>query len=65
MAEQTCLCGDVTPHSTTDHTPKSFVPSILLALVLGAGYVHARKTGNCLCGDIYKSVTGRRPKGAT
>jgi len=67
MAEQTCICGDGPDgHTQDDHKlPKSFVPTLILATILGAGYVHAKKTGNCLCGDIYKSVTGKRPKGAT
>lgn len=66
MAEQTCICGDGPPHAADDHKlPKSLVPTLLLAIVLGAGYNHAKKTGNCLCGDIYKSITGKRPKGAT
>ena len=66
MAEQTCICGDGPPHESEDHKlPKSLVPTLILAIVLGAGYSHAKKTGNCLCGDIYKSFTGKRPKGAT
>lgn len=67
MAEgTTCICGDTSPdHTQADHNlPKSMVPTLILAIVLGAGYVHAKRTGNCLCGDIYKSFTGRKPRGS-
>lgn len=62
MANETCICGDPTPNH--DHAPKSLIPVVFLGLILGAGYVHAKRTGNCLCGDIVKKFTGKRPKGA-
>lgn len=66
MAEKTCICGDVDPaHKPEDHKlPKSLVPALFIGVVLAAGYKHAKSTGNCLCGDIFKSFTGRRPRGA-
>jgi hypothetical protein len=66
MSDNTCICGDIdAPHTEADHVPKrSWVPAIFV-LALGAlGIRHARQTGNCMCGDIVKEFTGKRPKGA-
>jgi len=45
-------------------TKRSFIPALVIGFLVAIGIRHARKTGNCLCGDIVKEITGKRPSGA-
>ena len=65
MSLKTCICGDIdAPHNESDHAAPNLKPVAFMALLLGAGFVHAKATGRCMCGDIVKKVTGKRPPGA-